>query len=174
MSGNSMKLLEGVIDADPPPADERIAELKDEVKELRAAIVRANADTTQARRDAARALAPLRQQLTPLYRALQTVFGELDAAGVTEERAVDWGKTPASSTTDLDPRVVAAWNSWKSRLSPACGKVIDALMVHGTLNSAQIKVAAGLGSSTVSDSIYKLNKAGLIDKNGGRFSLKQL
>jgi predicted transcriptional regulator len=58
-------------------------------------------------------------------------------------------------------------------VSPACGKVIDALLAHSELNTAQLKVAAGIGSRTVSDSIFKLNKLGLITKNGGRFSLKQ-
>ena len=110
----------------------------------------------------------------PLYRALQAVFGELDAAGVTDDAPQ---RSPAAQANDApatDARTKAVWESWKSRLPPACGKVIDALLLHGELNQAQLKVAARLGTSTVSDSVYKLNKAGLINKNGGRVSLKQL
>jgi len=148
--------------------DAQIRDLKDEVEDLRSELAAAKARANRAERDTARALGALRQQLTPLYRALQQVFGELDAAGVED------GAEPSASATSTDGRVKAVWESWKSRVSPACGKVIDALLVHGELNSVQIKVAARLGTSTVSDSISKLNKAGLINKNGGRFSLKAL
>lgn len=114
----------------------------------------------------------LRQQLSPLYRALQAVFGELDAAGVTDSAA------PAAAAgvpqAGPDARVTAVWESWKSRLPPACGKIIDALLLHNELTQAQLKVAAKLGTSTVSDAVWKLNKAGLINKNGRRVSLKQL
>lgn len=160
-----VRLIEGQVEPLPTLEEERIVELEAEVEELRNALTTAKAETRQAKAEATRALANLRRQLQPLYRALQGVFGELDAAGIED------AAPPAAAS---NPRVAAVWESWKSRLAPGCGKVIDALLVHGELNSAQIKVAARLGTSTVSDSIYKLNKAGLITKNGGRFSLKTL
>jgi DNA-binding IclR family transcriptional regulator len=38
----------------------------------------------------------------------------------------------------------------------------------------QLSIATGLHRTTIPKLIYELNKAGLIDKSGGRFSLKQL
>ena len=127
-------------------------------------------EARRAREDANRALSMLRHQLTPLYRALQGVFGELDAAGVTENHHPE----PGTATTAAAPKNVAVWQAWKEKFPPAVGKVIDALLLHGEMNHSQIKIAARLGSSTVTDCVYKLNKAGLINKNGGKVSLKQL
>lgn len=169
------RLLEGVVE---PDADHEatVASLRAELRGLRAELAEARATADTARQDAlgaTRAIARLRRQLDPLYTALQAVFGEIEAGGVTESQppyAVAGG--PASA--GVDARVASVWEAWKSRLPPACGKVIDALLTHGELTQAQLKVAARLGTSTVSDAIYKLNKAGLINKNGGRVSLKAL
>lgn len=159
-----MRLLEGDVE---DPRDTQIADLEEEIRELKAQLSSAHAAVLLARNNAALAMSTLRRQLSPLYRALQAVFGELDAAGVEDQAAGQLG-------SKVDSRVSAVWEAWKQKLSPACGKIIDALLTHSELNSAQLKVACRLGTSTVSDSIYKLNKAGLINKNAGRFSLKQL
>lgn len=161
------RLIEGVVE---DPHAQRITELEAELRKVRRERDDAERAAGRAQEDTSRALAMLRQQLSPLYRALQAVFGELDAAGVPDTAP---SAAPGAGPS-ADARVSAVWQAWKGRLSPACGKVIDALLLHGELNSAQIKVAARLGTSTVSDSVYKLNKAGLINKNGGKFSLKQL
>lgn len=164
------RLLEGDVVPDVDPEVER---LHARVRTLEREVSDAKIEARRAREDADRALSALRRQLGPLYRALQAVFGELDAAGVSEG-AQSSAAPPPPPMSGTDPRVAAVWENWKQRLSPACGKVIDALLLHGDLNNAQLKVACRLGTSTVSDCIYKLNKAGLINKNGGRFSLKQL
>jgi len=163
---SAMHLIEGDVE---DPRDETIRQLRDENEALREMVRDSERTAADATRNATRAIARLRGQLEPLYRALRGIFGEMDAAGVGESASV-----PASSPGVSDTRVLAVWTSWKQRVSPACGKVIDALLQHGELNTAQLKVAAGIGSSTVSDSIFKLNKLGLISKNGGRFSLKTL
>jgi len=163
---SAMHLIEGEVET---PDERRIQELLAENVELRQELDQARREAADATRNATRAITRLRGQLEPLYRALRGIFGEMDAAGVGESASV-----PASSPGVSDTRVLAVWTSWKQRVSPACGKVIDALLQHGELNTAQLKVAAGIGSSTVSDSIFKLNKLGLISKNGGRFSLKAL
>jgi hypothetical protein len=161
---------------DSDPRDDRVDDLERQLARVRGELSDARHELARVKEDSNRALTSLRQQLSPLYRALQRVFGELDAAGVPD--AASPGPTaagvPSPGQAETDPRIKAVWDSWKSRLSPACGKVIDALLLHGELNSVQLKVAARLGTSTVSDSISKLNKAGLVNKNGGRFSLKQL
>lgn len=158
-----MRLLEGDVVEDD--RESRIVELEAEVEALRSELSQAKFAITQAQREATRALSALRRQLTPLYRALQGVFGELDAAGV--EDAAQPGAPPANA------RVTAVWDNWKSKMGTAA-KVIDALQLHGELNTQQLAVAVGLHRTTIPALIHKLNKAGLITKNGGRFALKQL
>ena len=104
-------------------------------------------------------------ELTPLYRALQAVFGELDHAGVDDG--------PSVSSPAQNPRTSAVWDSWKSKVG-AAGKLIEALRLHGEMNTQQLAIATGLHRTTIPKHIYTLNKAGLLNKNGGRFSLKSL
>jgi chromosome segregation ATPase len=165
-----------IIDAEVDPRDDQIDQLERQVAKLRGELSDARHELTRVREDSNRALTHLRQTLSPLYRSLQRVFGELDDAGVSDvagASAAAQGVSPAPAS-GTDARVTAVWASWKEKFSPACGKVIDALLLHGELNSVQIKVAARIGSGTVSESIGRLNKAGLITKNGNRFSLKVL
>lgn len=158
-----MRLLEGAVE---PLEDSRLDDLTEEVRELRRELSQAKAETALAKRDAGRALSALRKQLGPLYQALRMVFGELDAAGV------DDGVSDAESQS-ADPRVAAVWASWKSRMGSAA-KIIDALLLHREMNTQQLAIATGLHRTTIPALIHKLNKAGLLNKNGGRFSLKQL
>lgn len=150
----------------------RITELETQLRHAERRADDAIRETKRAQEDAQRALSMLRTQLGPLYRAMQAVFGELDAAGVTEERqTVTGGDEKMHFNT---PKNTPVWNAWKERFPPAVGKVIDALLLHGEMNQGQLKIACRIGSSTVTDCVSKLNKAGLINKNGGRVSLKAL
>lgn len=146
---------------------EELRALEEEVKRLRRELAMANGEIAKAKSDSARALGALRKQLAPLFRALQAVFGELDAAGLEDAPAASGGGSS---------RVSAVWESWKQKLgsNTAPARVIDALLQHGELNVAQLKVAAKMANQTVYDAIHRLNKLGLINKNGGRFSLKSL
>jgi DNA-binding transcriptional regulator GbsR (MarR family) len=163
--------VRGIV-VDDDPRDKEIEKLRLKLRQAERDTADAERAAERAREDAHRALSMLRKQLGPLYRALQAVFGELDAAGITDTPAAQPGAAPVPA--GQDPRVTAVWQAWKEKFPPACGKVIDALLLHGELNSVQLKVTARLGTSSVSESISKLNKAGLINKNGGRFSLKSL
>ena len=145
-----------------------------EIERLRASLrqeARQRADAERAaeraREDAQRALSMLRTQLGPLYRALQAVFGELDAAGVTSERESGPQATAAPSQHS------AVWEAWKAKLGSA-GKVIDALLLHKEMNTQQLAIATGLHRTTIPALIYKLNQAGLLNKRDGKFSLKPL
>ena len=109
-----------------------------------------------------RAVQNIRDALGPFYNGLKLLFGEIDALGVGEVVA------PASSRTS------AVWESWKQRLGDGPAKVIDALLVHREMNTGQLAIATGCHRTTIPTYIYKLNKAGLINKSGGRFSLKEL
>lgn len=157
-----MKLLEGI---HVPETDaQELSDLRGEVRVLRAELSNAKRDLAYAQRESAQALGALRKQLAPLYRALQAVFGELDAAGVDES-------APLSSAS---PRTSAVWESWKSRLPGGPAKIIDALLLHNEMNTQQLAIATGVHRNSIPAMIYKLNKAGLLNKNGGRFSLKAL
>jgi chromosome segregation ATPase len=172
--GNDMLALVGEVVETDDPRDTRIEQLEREARTLRRSLADAELQASRAREDADRALSRLRTQLSPLYRALQAVFGELDAAGVTEDARTSVAASGAAVPSGADPRVAAVWEAWKSRLGGGCAKVIDALLLHSDLNTQQLAIAIGLHRTTIPALIHKLNKAGLINKNGGRFSLKQL
>ena len=139
--------------------------LQGENQLLREQLRTAQRELAAAKRESARALGELRRQLGPLYKALQMVFGELDAAGVDE--------APAASGP-VNTRTAAVWESWKNKLGVGAAKCIDALLLHGEMNTNQLSIATGYHRNTVPQYVSKLNTAGLINKNGGRFSLKSL
>ncbi len=143
------------------PEGEDVDALHDEIRQLRDDLSAARREASQAKREAARALAALRQQLSPLYQALQMVFGELDAAGVQD--------VPAGGAT----RSAGAWDEWKARLGPACAKVIDALLLGGEMTITAITLTAKIGKNTAYQATSKMGQAGILVRNGSKFSLKQ-
>ncbi len=138
-------------------------DLREEIRDLREQLRDAQREVAMAKREAARALGNLRKQLNPLYQALQMVFGELDSVDENEPL-----------TAPVNPRTSAVWESWKSKLPGRTAQIIDALLLHGEMNSTQLAIAIGIHRNNVPQLIFKLNKAGLIDKNGNKYSLKKL
>ena len=136
--------------------------LHDEIRQLRRELSEARREVARARDESNRAMSALRKQLNPLYRALQAVFGELDAAHVDDA-------APATNA-----RTSAVWESWKARLPGRPAQAIDALLLHGPMNSTQIGIAIGMHRNNVPVVMHKLNKAGLIDKQGNKYALKTL
>jgi hypothetical protein len=113
----------------------------------------------------------LRRVLLPLYTALQKVFGEIDVMSVPE--AAVGGGEPAAQW--LDPRKRQVWEAWKTKLPGIPAKMIDALLVHGSLNQTQLRIHAQCARSSVPNAVMALNRAGLINKSGdGKISLKEL
>lgn len=159
----SNMMLEGNVDN----RDHIIEQLQAEVAELNDQLVIAKAETARAQRASGAAVSNLRRQLAPLYQALQAVFGEMEAIP-------DTGAPAGSTGTATNSKVDAVWESWKRKLGGKAAVFIDVLREHGEMNVAQLRVAAQCGQQTVYDTIAKLHKVGLINKNGGRFSLKQL
>ena len=163
---DELVLLRGtVIDSDDENREVE-ADLRDEIRRLKAELLATRRDLDHAHAEATRALSSLRKQLGPLYRALQAVFGELEAAGVDDD--------PTFTAEGTSPRTTAVWASWKSRLPGGPAKIIDALLLHHEMNTQQLAIATGVHRNSIPAMIYKLNKAGLLNKNGGRFSLKSL
>lgn len=152
----------------PPPAD-RSAELARENQRLRSEVddlrEQLRLSNLANERDAA-ANAEVRRILQPLYSSLQYLFEQIETTGV----GVNTGRpTP--------PQNSAVWDSWKQRMgaNSAAAKIIDMLMLHGELTQAQMRIHLGTNRmQTVYDACSKLNKAQLLNKNGDKFSLKQI
>ena len=104
----------------------------------------------------------LRKELSGLYQALRAIFGEMDAAGV------------AGTPSSVPPTTSAIWESWKEQLPGAPAKLIDALLIHGEMNAVQLRVAMHCHINTVYETTAKMQKMGLLNKNGGKYSLKEL
>ena len=151
-------LLEGQVDEDRRELVSLRRELnllRDEVADMRSAMMKFKSDLFATSKATVRLL-------SPLYKALQPVFGDMEPiADLTDAPAMPVAKS-------------AVWDSWKSKLGASAAKVIDALLTHGELNTQQLAIAVGLHRTTIPAIIYKLNQAGLIDKHGGKFSLKRL
>ena len=167
MAGQELARRGIVVEDDP--RDQELERLRLKLRQAERDAVDAERMAERAREDAHRALSMLRTQLGPLYRALQAVFGELDAAGIDD---VEPGRA-SNGQPVANQREAAVWASWKGKLG-AAGKLIDALLLHKEMNTQQLAIATGLHRTTIPKHIYTLNKAGLLNKNGGRFSLKPL
>lgn len=66
-----------------------------------------------------------------------------------------------------------AYRAWKERLPPACGRVIDALLIQ-PMSYAQLKNFCKMGASTLDGALAKLRANSLIDKDGSLNRLKRL
>lgn len=151
--------------------------LQRENNELRAELANARAELAQRKLEAAaslnghmhmsRSVEALQKQLSPLYRAMQAVFGDI-------ESAIGTAADSAPSAPQVSPNVSFVWAAWKVKFPGVGSKIIDALLVHGEMSTTQLKIVCQAGTSTITNGVSKLNGAGLINKNGGRFSLKQL
>lgn len=150
-------------------ADPEVERLRAENRRLQRAVSDAELEAKRAREDAERALSALRRQLSPLYRALQAVFGELDDAGVRDETA-----PPTTIGAPVSLGIDRRWESWKQKLPGRPAEMIDLLLLHGDMSRNQLMAAMRAGKDVVRVTASKLNVAGLLLKNGGRFSLKQL
>lgn len=120
-----------------------LSTLREEVTELRKEL-----DELQERLDADR------QRLGNMLHALRAVFGEGEAVPV--------------SPGGVNPK----WEALKRAFPGRCAELIDTLIAHGPLRTSQIAAIMRSDPRTVTQLIHKLNKAGGIEKNGGKFSLK--
>jgi hypothetical protein len=105
----------------------------------------------------------LRNTLLPLYQALQRVYGHIDAMGISAN-----GSAPSSGGESK------VWDSWKQKLGGKTAAAIDVLILHGPMTQAQLRIQLGCATRTVTNVVGALNKAGLINKAGGRISLKEI
>lgn len=175
MRNHDQKLLEG--DVVDPPDDSEVERLRADLRRaigerdtLRAENVRLRQRVNQIDGPAAH----LRQTLEPLYQALQAMFGDIE---VIDPQPAGEAKAAAqpSPAAPSAPQRSEVWESWKQRLQGAPAKIIDALLLHREASVEQLVVLTQISRrTTIYDAIHRMNKAGIIDKNGGKFSLKQL
>lgn len=141
-----------------------ILSLETENRDLKEQLREAQGELAIARNANGAAVSRLRAQLAPLYQALQAVFGEMAA----------FDDVPVSTSAPQNDKKRAVWESWKQNLPGKRAEFIQALLDHGEMTSSQLKVATHSGTSTVPQVIYELNRLGLIQKNGSKYSLKEL
>lgn len=143
--------------------DRLIRELQDENRDLRAEVSELRREIESVKRDNSRAVDSLRHVLTPLYRALRAVFGEIEAIGGEED-------APAVPTAKAQ-----VWKSYINKLGGLQGKFIEAMLTHGEMTAAQLRVVASCATSSVHPTLSQLNKLGLVRKTAhGRYALKEL
>lgn len=148
------------------PEDEVIRLLKRELAEVRRELDEGRANASHKEGQALAAVKALRKVFQPMYRTLQMVFGEIDAVVADADGAF----------TDVPSAARSVWDSWIQKLgvSTAPARLIQALLQHQALNVPQIKVAIKVGDNTAYSAIKRLTGLGLLDKSGGRYSLKKL
>jgi hypothetical protein len=168
----SQRLLEGEVIDNGDDSGGELQRLRAELRGVRAELGDLRSENADLKRKLNQANAPvarLRDKLAPFYELLQAIFGDIDdidpeASGVGQSVGVPG---PVQSA--------AIWESWKSRLPGAPAKIIEALLLHGEANAEQLVVLTQITrKQTIYDAIHRMNKSGIINKNGGRFSLKKL
>lgn len=147
-------LLEGKVD----DRDFLISGLRAQVGELQQALQDERAKSKQIDHGAKQ----LRTVLNPLYYALKHVYGEIDTMGI------------GASEHSESPKASAVWESWKQKLGGQTAEAIDVLALHGEMNAEQLRIHLRCARTHIYNIIAKLNKAGIINKNGGKISLKTL
>jgi|ERR1700677_306796 len=152
----------------PNPMEE-LARLRTENSDLRHRLQVANdkaMEAEQEAKNAVRGVQELRTILSPLYQGLRRVFGEIEQISINGDGV--------SSHAGMDPRKAAVWEDWKRKMPGIPARFIDALMIHGELTQTQLRIHAKCAVGSVAGVVSQLYKGGLINKNGGRISLKEL
>jgi hypothetical protein len=152
----------------PGPPDDAVR-LRREIAGLEQELQKAKDEAATAKlaaKDAVQAIRALRHQLEPFYAALKMVFGEISRV---EVEGLPEDSHPGHHTSGLSPK----WEMLKTRLGGRQAEFID-LMAHGEMTAAQLRAAAHCDIRTAYSVIEKMKAAGLLNKNGGKFSLKEL
>lgn len=117
--------------------------------------------------NAKKALAAVRHQLQPLFTSLRLLFGELDTVDIPDSFV---GGKPATGA----PQNNSVWESQKRRFPGRPADIIDALLERPGMTTQALATTLRADVRTISRNIFVLNKAGLIEKNGSQFFLKEL
>jgi chromosome segregation ATPase len=164
---SSRPMLEGQV---VTPSSDEITRLRREIAGLEQELSIAHAENAALRRQssaATHALKTLKKLLSDPYKVLQVIMGELEIVEVDDDD--DSNATVRRGGND------AVWDKWKSDLGGACAKIISALQERGELSASQLRVAAQTPrTQTIYDATSRMFKLGLLNRNGGKYSLKEL
>jgi hypothetical protein len=141
-----------------------------EITGLEAEIDRLKNELEQERREgkaAKSAVKAIQKHFKADFMVLRAVFGEIEAVGLEDEPGTVSAASPSAGK--LSPR----WEMLKQRLGGRQGEFIDILQ-HGEMSAAQVRAAAHCDIRTAYAVLQKMKDAGLVSKNGGKFSLKEL
>lgn len=143
--------------------DSELERLRDENAALQEELNDALTQAAIAKREAARSVVELRRQLSPLYRALQAVFGEIDAIA---------GSEPTGGQTTGDN---AKWDAVKAKMPPRHREAIELLLLQGAMRRTQVASALKMDYSNCTKNVTSiLLRQGWLVDNGGMLSLKKL
>ncbi len=151
-----------------PEADEA-TRLRREIAGLERELQDAKDEATtakQASSDAIQAIRALRKQLEPLFTSMKMIFGEISRV---DAQQAGGSPSPDAVFSGLSPK----WEMMKQKLGGRSAEFID-LLQHGEMNAAQLRAAAHCDIKTAYSVIKRMRDAGLLNKNGGKFSLKEL
>jgi hypothetical protein len=160
-----MSSVPQLLNAAPDP--EEINRIRREMRGLEQELRDAKDEATRAKQassDAITAIRAMRKQLEPLFLSLKILFGEIsrvDAEAVSTERGTS---NPGILSSKME--------MIKKSLGGRQSEFIDCL-AHGPMTIAQLVAATKCAKKTGYDVIYRLTRAGLIDKVGGNYSLKE-
>lgn len=123
------------------------------------------------------AVEDLRQDLGELRSAYERDRNQL-ANLVNGFRALLAGGTaPSAGNTNAPEEVPSGlsprWQMLRQKLGGRQAEFID-LLQHGAMSAAQMRAAAHCDIKTVYSTVQRMKDAGLLVKNGGKFSLKEL
>jgi len=162
---NTRPLLEGHADSELDSLREALSRAERENSRLERELSDKRAELSTLLRKYNTSVLPmkhLKRVLDPLYRALQEIYEDI-------------GDIPSDDTTiTVSSRTAAVWNKWKQDLGGKAGDLIDALLQHREMNAVQLRVAMHCHINTVYETTARMQKLGLLNKNGGKYSLKEL
>jgi hypothetical protein len=154
-------------ETDPELLQRRIHRLEGELEDARAAL-REEREKTSA---IVRAHAALQRALHPFYDGLRMVYGHLDTSA-GPGTASDGGSSSPSGPLDGN-----RYQPWKDKFRGQTAEAID-ILVKYEAGLSRKQLASFLrvepGSGTMSQVIFKLNKAELIVKDGNLIRLKRI
>src|SRR5690348_15033645 len=137
----SRPLLEGQID---DPLNSEIVKLRDNISELK---VDLNLVTQE--RDAARS------ELDSIKKCAAEMMSRMFGAANLQWTGGDGAQVEAQ-TEQSNGRKAAVWEAWKQRLGGGKAKVIDALLLHGHMNTTQLAIATVLHRTTIPGVVAEL------------------
>lgn len=159
---NQRLLVGEVVNGDRPEL-ERLRSTVDRLTRERDALREENDELQSRLRESDAPIVAIRAKLEPFYRLLQALWGDIEQVA----------PEPTAAASNAAPQSSPIWDSWKARLPGAPAKIIDALLLHRDASVEQLVVLTGISRKpTIYDAVHRMNKAGIINKNGGRFSLK--